>query len=271
VGLTGFTLHLTSLGCRSCRPEYRRALQEFLAGLDLDDATRERAAINPLRVLDDKRESVQRQLAAAPLMPQFWCQSCTEHYTQVRQYLAALQVAWSEAPRLVRGLDYYTRTTFEFSHPGLGAQSGIGGGGRYDGLMASLGGQELTGIGWGIGTDRTLLASQAEHLAVGPGNRCDVYLVALGEPARGYASALGKRLRQAGVRSDMAFGGRGLKGAMKGADRSGAKCAIIVGDAELAAGTVVVKVLSTGQQGQVSDQDLLEHVQRVIEQEEQQS
>lgn len=271
VGLTDYTLHLTSLGCQACRPAYREALQAFLAGLDLDAATRERAAINPLRVLDDKREAVQRQLADAPLMPQFWCADCTEHYGQVRAFLSGLGVGWREAPRLVRGLDYYTRTTFEFSHARLGAQSGIGGGGRYDGLMASLGGQELSGIGWGIGTDRTLLASQAEGLRVGHANRCDVYLVPLGDAARDFCSRLGKDLRNAGIRNDMAYGGRGLKGAMKGADRSGARCAVIVGDSELAADTVVVKDLSTGQQSTVPCPDVIGRLRSIIEQEEQSS
>lgn len=269
VGLSGFTLHLTSLGCAACRPGYRAALREFLVGLELDEATRARAELNPLRVLDDKRDAVQRQLADAPLLPDHWCGACAEHYDAVRDYLRGLGVGWTEAPRLVRGLDYYTRTTFEFSHPELGAQSGIGGGGRYDGLMASLGGPELSGIGWGIGTDRTLLASRAEGLSVGPGNRCDVFLVALGEPARRAASRLGQQLRRAGIRNDMAFGGRGLKGAMKAADRSGARCAIIIGEAELVSGAVVVRDLARGEQEAVAAVDVIDRVRAIIEQEEQ--
>ncbi len=267
LGLSDFTLHLTSLGCRECRPAYRQALQEFLAGLDLDEATRQRATINPLRVLDDKRDSVQRQLHHAPLMPQYLCGACADHYARTRDFLSALGVTWLEAPRLVRGLDYYTRTTFEFSHAGLGAQSGIGGGGRYDGLMSSLGGQELSGIGFGIGTDRTLLACRSEGLAVGTANRCDVYLVPLGEPARRVCSQLGGRLRAAGVRSDMAFGARALKGAMKGADRSGARFAVIIGDAELDADAAVVKDLASGAQATVPTGDLVGHLRSAIEQE----
>src|SRR5699024_9880219 len=151
LGLTGYRLELTSLGDGACRPAYRAALQEFLAGLDLDAATRERAEINPLRVLDDKRPEVQEMTACAPLMRDRLCAGCAEHFATVRAHLDRLGVAYTINPRMVRGLDYYTKTTFEFVHDGLGAQSGIGGGGRYDGLMARLGGQELSGIGFGIG------------------------------------------------------------------------------------------------------------------------
>ncbi len=271
LGLRDYTLLLTSLGCRTCRPAYRAALQGFLAGLDLDDATRQRAELNPLRVLDDKRDSVQRQLAEAPLMPDFWCADCAAHYADTCAFLAGLGVAWTEAPRLVRGLDYYTRTTFEFSHAGLGAQSGIGGGGRYDGLMASLGGQELSGIGYGTGTDRTLLACRAEGLDPGPAARCEVYLVPLGEAARRRCSQLAGRLRGAGIRTDMAFGSRALKGAMKGADRSGARYAVIIGESELASAQAVVKDLRDGRQWNVPTDRLTAELRSLTEQEEQES
>jgi histidyl-tRNA synthetase len=271
VGLRNYTLLMTSLGCAACRPAYRAALQTFLAGLDLDEETRLRAQVNPLRVLDDKRDSVQRQLATAPLMPDFWCEECTEHYAATRAFLTGLDVTWTEAPRLVRGLDYYTRTTFEFSHAGLGAQSGIGGGGRYDGLMASLGGQELSGIGFGIGTDRTVLACRAEGIEVASAARCEVYLVPLGEPARRFCSSLGGQMRRGGVRNDMAFGGRALKGAMKGADRSGARYAVIVGDAELAAAAVVVKDLASGRQWTMPAASAAAELRSLIEQEDERS
>jgi histidyl-tRNA synthetase len=256
LGLTGFTLLLTSLGDAACRPAYRDKLQAFLKGLDLDEATRTRAALNPLRVLDDKREAVQAQLAEAPLMIDNLCSDCQEHYDAVRRHLAALGVAWTEAPRMVRGLDYYTRTTFEFVHDGLGAQSGIGGGGRYDGLMASLGGQELSGIGFGLGTDRTYLACQAEELNPGDQSRCDVFLVALGDAAKDALVVAAGELRKAGVRTDLAYGDRGLKGAMKGADRSGAQWAVIAGDRDLEAGSVELKDLRSGEQSAVQLKDL---------------
>ena len=251
LGLRGYQLYVSSIGCRTCRPGYREALQEFLAGLPLDEPTAERARLNPLRVLDDKRPDVQSLLEGAPLPPDHLCDDCREHFSRVQQALTALGVRFTLNPRLVRGLDYYTRTTFEFDHPALGAQSGIGGGGRYDGLMESLGGPDMSGIGFGLGTDRTLLACQAEGLHPGDLSAVDVFLVPLGEAARDAASRLAGRLRADGVRVDMAFGGRGMKGSMKAADKSGARWAIIIGDKELAEGTVQIKHLESGSQRSV--------------------
>jgi histidyl-tRNA synthetase len=152
---------------------------------------------------------------------------------------------------MVRGLDYYTKTTFEFVHDGLGAQSGIGGGGRYDGLMATLGGQALSGIGFGLGVDRTLLACRAEGVAPWSEARCEVFGVPLGDAAKRRLVGLAAQLRRAGVRVDLAYGGRGLKGAMKAADRSGARLALVLGERDLESGTIGVKDLATGEQQSV--------------------
>ncbi len=260
LGLRGYRLDLSSIGCRECRPAYREVLREFLAGLPLDEATAERATVNPLRVLDDKRADVQALLQDAPLPPDHLCDACREHFSRVQHALTALGVRFSLNPRLVRGLDYYTRTTFEFDHPALGAQSGIGGGGRYDGLMESLGGPDMTGIGFGLGTDRTLLACQAEGLEPGGRRAVDVFIVPLGEAARDAASKLAGHLRAAGVRVDMAYGSRGLKGAMKAADRSGARWAIIMGEKELAEGQVSVKDLENGSQRSIAADEIVGHV-----------
>lgn len=254
--LTQYTLHLTSLGCARCRPAYREILQAFLAGIDLDDATRARAAVNPLRVLDDKRPEVQAQLADVPTMVDHLCADCAAHYDSVRDYLSVLGVDWVEAPRLVRGLDYYTRTTFEFSHALLGAQSGIGGGGRYDGLMAAIGGADLSGIGFGLGTDRTLLACEAEGLSLGEGPAVDVFCVPIGAAAKQRLVALCGRLRTAGIRADIAYGDRGLKGAMKAADRSGAPLVVVMGDDEVAANTAVLKDMAAREQRTVPWDDV---------------
>lgn len=248
LGLTRRRLELTSLGCAECRPAYRARLAEFLAGLDLDEPTRQRANLNPLRVLDDKRPDVQRQLADAPLMIDYLGKECAEHFASVRAQLEALGITYELNPRLVRGLDYYNKTTFEFVHDALGAQSGIGGGGRYDGLMEELGGQALSGIGFGLGVDRTLLACQAEGLTPGESQLIDVYAVPLGEPARRRVSLLVAELRRAGVRADMTFGSRGLKGAMKGADRSGARWAIVIGEREMSESVAQLKNMVTGDQ-----------------------
>jgi histidyl-tRNA synthetase len=254
LGLTGYRLELTSLGDADSRPAYRERLQEFLAGLPLDEATRERARINPLRVLDDKRPEVRAMLADAPLLIDHLSPAAAEHHAAVLQHLDDLGVAHVENPRMVRGLDYYTKTTFEFVHDGLGAQSGIGGGGRYDGLMATLGGPPLTGVGFGLGVDRTLLACRAEGIAPWSVARCEVFGVPLGSvdgAARRRLVVLAGELRRAGVRVDLAYGGRGLKGAMKAADRSGARYTLVLGERDLDAGTVGVKDMVSGEQQSV--------------------
>jgi histidyl-tRNA synthetase len=257
LGLAHFTLELTTLGDATCRPAYRERLVAFLDGLDLDDDTRRRAQLNPLRVLDDKRPEVQKQLTDAPLIIDHLCDACAEHFAAVRGYLEGLGVAHTVNPRMVRGLDYYTKTTFEFVHHGLGSQSGIGGGGRYDGLMAELGGQQLSGIGFGLGIDRAVLACKAEALTVGLQSRVDAYLVPIGEAARAECVMLAGRLRIAGVRVDLAYGGKGLKGSMKGADRSGARLAVVLGDRDIEAGVAQVKDLASGEQSAVELSELI--------------
>jgi histidyl-tRNA synthetase len=248
LGLTGYRLELTSLGDADCRPAYGELLRGFLAGLDLDEPTRRRAQLNPLRVLDDKRPEVSALVAAAPLLVDHLSPASAAHHAAVKQHLDDLGVAYVENPRMVRGLDYYTKTTFEFVHDGLGAQSGIGGGGRYDGLMAVLGGQPLSGVGYGIGVDRTLLACRVEGVSPWSEARCDVFGVPLGDAARSRLVVIAAGLRRAGVRVDLAYGGRGLKGAMKAADRSGARFALVLGERDLEAGQVGLKDLATGDQ-----------------------
>ncbi|MEB3367628.1 histidine--tRNA ligase [Saccharopolyspora mangrovi] len=264
LGLTGHRIELTSLGDAACRPAYRAKLQEFLRGLPLDEDTQRRAELNPLRVLDDKRPEVRELVADAPLMVDHLSAEAKEHYEAVKAHLVDLGVAFVENPRLVRGLDYYTKTTFEFVHDGLGAQSGIGGGGRYDGLMAELGGQELSGIGFGLGVDRTLLACQAEGLPVGDPARCDVYCVPMGETAKRKLVAAAGGLRAHGVRVDLAYGGKGLKGAMKAADRSGARFALVLGERDLESGSAQLKELATGEQREVSLESLVDDVRAAV-------
>ncbi len=251
IGLTGFRLELTSLGDNTCRPAYREKLQQFLLQLPLDAETKARAEINPLRVLDDKRPEVKELTADAPLMLDYLSVSAQEHFEKVTSYLDDLKVEYVINPRMVRGLDYYTKTCFEFVHDGLGAQSGIGGGGRYDGLMAQLGGQELSGIGFGLGVDRALLALSAEGKAITDGSRVDVFGVALGEAAKKAMVPLIDALRAAGIRSDMVYGDRGLKGAMKAADRAGAQFALVLGDQELVEKSVTLKNLRSKEQSTI--------------------
>ncbi|MDK4331835.1 histidine--tRNA ligase [Corynebacterium accolens] len=266
LGLSGFRLELTSLGDRNCRPAYREKLQEFLFKLDLDEETRRRAEINPLRVLDDKRPEMQEQLADAPLMLDYLNAECREHFETVTGMLDDMGVAYEINPRMVRGLDYYTKTCFEFVHDGLGAQSGIGGGGRYDGLMAQLGGQDLSGIGYGLGVDRAILALETEGITLeGSDSRVDVYGIALGAAAKRRMTGIINDLRKAGIAADMSFGDRGLKGAMKGADRAGARFALVLGDQELENGTVAVKDLAAHEQRDVELSQLVAILARDLE------
>ncbi len=252
LGLNGFRLEITSLGDESCRPQYRELLQDFLFGLDLDEQTRQRAQLNPLRVLDDKRPEVKAMTADAPVLLDHLSDAAKQHFDTVLAHLDALGVPYVLNPRMVRGLDYYTKTTFEFVHDGLGAQSGIGGGGRYDGLMKELGGQDVSGIGFGLGVDRTLLALRAEGKSVGSAARCEVFGVPLSEAAKLRLAVLAAELRAAGVRVDLAYGDRGLKGAMRAADRSGARVTLVAGDRDLDAGTVGVKDMASGEQVSVA-------------------
>ncbi len=265
LGLSGVRLLLTSLGDARCRPGYRDALTAFLDGLDLDDDTRRRAALNPLRVLDDKRPHVRAQLVGAPLMVDALCQECRDHLAAVRAGLDALGVPHESAPTLVRGLDYYMRTTFELVHDGLGAQSAVGGGGRYDGLAQAIGGPPLPGIGWALGVERTVLALRAEGLPVPAESGLDVYVVPLGPEAKAYAVGLVGRLRAAGLAADLAYGDRGMKGAMKAADRSGAPWAVVLGDRDLAAGEAQLKDLREHAQVAVPLDDLVGTVQKRLQ------
>lgn len=264
LGLDGFRLEITSLGDETCRPQYRERLQQFLFDLPLDEETRRRAEINPLRVLDDKRPEVKEMTADAPLMLDHLSDSSKAHFDAVLAHLDALGIPYVVNPRMVRGLDYYTKTTFEFVHDGLGAQSGIGGGGRYDGLMEQLGGQALSGIGFGIGVDRTVLALAAEGKTAGNSARCEVYGIPMGDAAKAALVPVAHSIRAAGTRIDLAYGGRGLKGAMKAADKSGALVALVLGDRELEAGEIVIKDLRNGEQHTVPLADVVARVGEVL-------
>ncbi|MFC9229340.1 histidine--tRNA ligase [Streptomyces decoyicus] len=262
LGLRSFRILLNSLGDKECRPVYRAALQDFLRGLDLDEDTRRRVDINPLRVLDDKRESVQKQLDGAPKLRDYLCEACKAYHEQVRELLTAAGVAFEDDEKLVRGLDYYTRTTFEFVHDGLGSQSAVGGGGRYDGLSEMIGGPALPSVGWALGVDRTVLALEAEGVTLDIPAATAVYAVPLGEEARRVLFGVVTELRRSGVATDFAFGGKGLKNAMKSANRSGARLALVAGERDLAEGVVQLKDLESGEQSAVALDGVAEEIRR---------
>jgi histidyl-tRNA synthetase len=246
LGLKNYRLEITSLGDAQSRAAHRAELVKFIAGLALDDATKERAAINPLRLFDDKRPEMQEAMAKAPILLDYLSPESAANFAAVQKYLKAMGIAFIINPRMVRGLDYYTGTTFEFIHPDLGAQSGIGGGGRYDGLMETLGGQSLSGIGFGLGVDRALLAAIAESTVPSQEFTSDLFIIPLGDDAKERGLVIAQKLRASGIRTEIAFGDRALKGAMKAADKSGARYVIVLGESELAAETVELKKMSDG-------------------------
>ena len=247
IGLRKYRLEITSLGDAESRAAHKVDLVAFLKTLDLDEATQARAQINPLRLFDDKREEVRNKMSAAPLLMDYLSAASRENFAQVCAYLDALGITYTLNPRMVRGLDYYTGTTFEFIHEDLGAQSGIGGGGRYDGLMETLGGADLSGIGFGLGVDRILLAAEAEGVLVENQFASDLFIIPLGSIAKERALSLAQDLRQSGFRVEIAFGDRALKGAMKAADKSGSAFAIVLGESELTSGAVELKRMKDGE------------------------
>jgi len=246
IGLTKYRLEITSLGDAQSRALHRVDLVKFIAGMNLDEATSARAALNPLRLFDDKRPKIKEAMTKAPLLVDYLNESSRSHFEQVKRYLDVLGISYILNPRMVRGLDYYTGTTFEFVHELLGAQSGIGGGGRYDGLMAELGGQSLSGIGFGLGVDRALLAAEAEGVISENAFVSDLFIIPLGGAAKEMAMKIAGELRNAGKSVEIAFGDRALKGAMKGADKSGARYVIVLGESEISSATVEVKEMKTG-------------------------
>jgi histidyl-tRNA synthetase len=262
LGLKQYRLELTSLGDAQSRSAHKVDLLKFISTLDLDEATAARAAINPLRLFDDKREEMKKAMADAPLLINYLNESSRVHFDQVIQYLDALHISYTLNPRMVRGLDYYTGTTFEFVHELLGAQSGIGGGGRYDGLMEQLGGQSLSGIGFGLGVDRALLAAEAEGVIGSDSFVSDLFIIPLGENAKLQALTIASALRAKGKKVEIAFGDRALKGAMKGADKSGAMHVIVLGDSEISSGTVLLKEMKSGVETSVKIDSLFEALEK---------
>ena len=262
VGLSQVRLLLNSLGDGVCRPGYLDALRSFL--LERRDQLcaehKDRIEENPLRVLDCKRDACVRATAEAPRMVDHLCDACREHFSRVQTGLGELGVDFTIEPRLVRGLDYYTRTSFEFQAPALEtAQNGIGGGGRYDGLAEQLGGPPTPGIGFGIGIERLLLACDAEGVFPPPDATVDVFVV---DVTGSVASRLVHQLRDAGIRADRAFDDRSMKAQFKLADRSGARLAVVVGDDELAAGKAKVQSLRGDGEETIALDDVVEHVRR---------
>lgn len=246
LGLKNYRLEITSLGDAASRTAHRVDLMKFIGGLNLDEATRARSEINPLRLFDDKRPEIIDAMQGAPLLMDYLSDYSRDNFEKVTGYLDDLNISYVVNKRMVRGLDYYTGTTFEFVHSDLGAQSGIGGGGRYDGLMEILGGQPLSGIGFGLGIDRALLAAIAEDTLPVQEFSSDLFVIPLGEEMKSFALTFAADARKQGFSAEVAFGERSLKGAMKGADKSGARFVAVIGQSERESGFVELKRMSDG-------------------------
>jgi histidyl-tRNA synthetase len=256
VGLKGWTLHLNSVGCDKDRPIYNQALRDALASVKdkmCADCQR-RAETNPLRVLDCKVPEDQPIIEALPKISQFLEEGCRTHFAEVKAVLDRMEIPYQVNERMVRGLDYYTRTTFEFTHGDLGAQSAVLGGGRYDGLSESLGGPKAPGIGFAIGEDRLIMALQAQGVSV-PAT-VDAYVIPLGAGMNREAMKLAGELRDQGLTIDLGDESFRLKKAFDTAEKLGAKYAIIVGENEMKADAFAVKDLKSGEQKNIARAEL---------------
>ncbi len=256
VGLRDWNLQLNSVGCAEDRSRYNKALREALQPVvhQMCADCQRRAETNPLRVLDCKHPEDQPIIEKLPKISEYLDEPCREHFAAVRAMLDAVGVPYSINERMVRGLDYYTRTTFEFTHGGLGAQSAVLGGGRYDGLSESLDGPKAPGIGFAIGEDRLILALQSQGEQTP--EKIQAFVAPLGAGMNSHALKLARELRRAGVSADLGDENFRLKKSFEAAEKAGAKYIIIVGENEVASNTFAVKNLASGEQVQVPRAEL---------------
>lgn len=248
-GLKSLSLNINSIGCRECRAKYNAALKEYI-GANLSNmctACRDRFDRNPLRILDCKEEKCRAITAGAPRITDFLCDGCRGHFAEVQNTLARLNIPFAVNPSIVRGLDYYTRTVFEFVSDDIGAQGTVCGGGRYNHLVEEVGGKPTAAVGFGLGLERLLMVLENTGALTAEPERSDVYLAALGERAAEYVPVLAAELRAAGVKTEFDLMGRGLKAQMKYADKCGARFSAVIGDEEMARGSAALKNMETGE------------------------
>ncbi len=261
MGLSDITILLNSVGCKKCRPGYQDAIRSALSGVreELCADCRERYTKNPLRILDCKVESCRSLKERVPLITEHLCDACSEHHAHVRDHLHDAGCTFTDDPFLVRGLDYYTRTAFEFVHGELGAQNSLGGGGRYDDLIASLGGGDIPAVGFSAGLERVLLALESEDVGLKEDESdegfLDLFLVYTDQEAKDEAFRQMTRLRKS-FRVDIDFLGKSVKGQFRMADRLGVPKVLIFGKDELERGAVVVRDMSSGDEMEVRMEDL---------------
>lgn len=254
LGLKDLELSINSVGCPKCRSKYRTMLQDFFRDKldDLCEDCRSRFDRSPLRILDCKKDSDKPYMADAPKITDCLCDECSDHFAKLKEHLVNAGISFQHDPRLVRGLDYYTKTAFEIKYPPLGAQSAVAGGGRYDGLIEEMGGSPTPAVGFATGLERLLLALESQNLLPEKKRSVDAYVVALGEAAQSEGFKLLNNLRKAGLSAAMDFAGRSMKAQMKQANKLGARYALILGDDEIAEGVVMLRSMSDSQQEKVA-------------------
>ena len=241
-------LNINSIGCKKCRADYNAALKEYLKSNlgNMCAVCRERYDKNPLRILDCKEEGCKKICESAPKITDFLCDDCKAHFNDLQEYLKAAGIAFSVNPRIVRGLDYYTRTVFEFITTDLGSQGTVCGGGRYDNLVESLGGKATPCVGFGMGLERILMLMEAKNIQIVNDEVADLYIVSIGDEAKKYAFGLCNALRSEGIRTETDYMNRGVKAQFKYADKTHAKNVLTVGSGELENGVVKIKNMADG-------------------------
>ena len=253
LGLKDLELSINSVGCPKCRSKYRTMLQDFFRDKleDLCEDCRSRFERSPLRILDCKKDSDKPYMADAPKITDCLCEECADHFAKLKELLTSAGISFTHDPRLVRGLDYYTKTAFEIKYPPLGAQSAVAGGGRYDGLIEEMGGNPTPAVGFATGLERLLLALESQNLLPEKNRSVDAYVVALGEAAQAEGFKLLNSLRQQGLSAAMDFAGRSMKAQMKQANKLGAKYSVILGEDEIAEGVVMLRSMEDSSQAKV--------------------
>lgn len=259
LGITGVSLYINSIGCPTCRAKYHEALAAYFREHQdtLCETCRDRLERNPMRILDCKSPICHGIAAEAPVILDFLCEECENHFAAVKSCLTAAEIPFTVDPHIVRGLDYYTRTVFEFVSDALGAQAVVCGGGRYDGLVEELGGPHLPSLGFGMGIERLLMVMEAKDCRFPAPPTCELYLAPMGENAAKECFAIAAKLRQGGVAAQTDIVGRGLKAQMKYADKIGAKQVIVVGDNELETKQAKLKDMETGEETPITLDDSL--------------